>query len=363
MKKRLWLLALLCLLVLLCLVFLFVNGRTGVSGDRGSEELRDFVLSQGQVETSAGNAVTLQLVLTQGTRTVYQGEDGEEKERYEGVYELQTLDVQGQLLDRVELLNEQGGEGMRFCYRDFPWYFEDYNLDGQQDFFLGTESADWGSYRYLFTVTAEGGLRYLYDGPMGGSPVMDADSVTNAYLETGDGSADHRVFFLYQMDPEYSSHDFYTWNPELGTYRKRVDFTGVYPEGWSQDAADYLEGEWRITENALWERETEGPKYRVGETLRYTDGVFRRTDAAGATVYESDMRGCSVLEQSAEEFRDTHDVAADWPDAHTERVLIDLGEECDLGNVVYKLDDHTILVYELGSDGTFWMAVRTETRE
>lgn len=28
----------------------------------------------------------------------------------------------------------QGGAVMNFPFRDFPWYFEDYNLDGQQDF-------------------------------------------------------------------------------------------------------------------------------------------------------------------------------------------------------------------------------------
>lgn len=125
-----------------------------ISQDAQQEEQRDLIFSQGQVETSAGDTVTLQLVLTEGTRTICQNEEGENEEYYEGAYELQTRDVQGQLLDRKELLNEQGGEVMRFYHRDFPWYFEDYNLDGQQDFFLGTQAADRGNYRYLFTVTA-----------------------------------------------------------------------------------------------------------------------------------------------------------------------------------------------------------------
>lgn len=52
----------------------------------------------------------------------------------------------------------QGGAVMNFPFRDFPWYFEDYNLDGQQDFFLGTcigGSENYQSYHYLMTVTAE----------------------------------------------------------------------------------------------------------------------------------------------------------------------------------------------------------------
>lgn len=93
----------------------------------------------------------------------------------------------------------QGGAVMNFPFRDFPWYFEDYNLDGQQDFFLGTctgDSENYQSYHYLMTVTAEGEIGYLYDGPMwAGFWTLDADNITNMFLESGGGEPDYRTFF------------------------------------------------------------------------------------------------------------------------------------------------------------------------
>lgn len=329
------------------------------------EILQDFVLSEGQVETSTGDMVTLRLVLTEGARTAYQTQEGETAENYEGLYELQVLDSQGQFSDRTALSNEQGGETMCFFYRDFPWYFEDYNLDGQQDFFVGTKTEDGRNYHYFFTITAQGELEYLFDGPMWGDYwPMSADEITNLYLESGGGEHDFRTLFLYQMNMEYSSHDFYTWSPEYEKYRKSVDFTGVYPEGWNREAADYLEGDWRITGMDIWSREETEPEYRIGETLSYTDGTFRCMDAAGNVKYESDIAGCSSLAQNAEEFENTFDVA--WPSAYaqeTRRILLNLGEGADIGNVVYVLDENRILVYDLTSQGVFWTAARVQQGE
>jgi len=328
-----------------------------------SEELREFVLSEGQAEISAGDRVTLRLVLTEGTRSVYRGQDGAETEEYEGIYELRTLDAQGQLLDSKALANGQGGREMRFYYKDFPWYMEDCNLDGQQDFFLGTKTEDGRSYHYFFTVTAEGKLEYLYDGPMWGDYwPMGADGITNLYLESGliEG---HLELFLYQMNAEYSSHDFYTWSPDFGKYRKSVEFTDVYPEDWDQNAADYLEGDWRVSGIDIWEQEQTRPNERIGEILRYGDGIFQSLDTAGNVRYEGNIRGCSSLTQSGEEFWNTYNVA--WLDAYAQdarRILVNLGENADFGNAVYVLDENTMLVYDLWGGTRFWTATRVRQR-
>ena len=188
--------------------------------------------------------------------------------------------------------------------------------------------------------------------------------ITNLYLESGGGEHDFRTLFLYQMNPEYSSHDFYTWSPELEKYRKGVDFTGVYPEGWNQEAVDYLEGDWRVTGIDIWSREEPEPEYRIGETLSYADGTFRWIDAAGNVKYESEIAGCSSLAQNAEEFENTFDVT--WPSAYaqeTRQILLDLGEDAGIGNVIYMLDENRILVYDLTSQGVFWTAARVQQGE
>lgn len=334
-------------------------------GQQGQQEkLQNFVLSEGQVETSVGNAVTLQLVLVEGTYTSYQVPGSTAAENYEGIYELRTLDAQGQLLDKVELVNEQGGNTVSFAYRDFPWYFEDYNLDGKLDFFVGTKAADGRSYHYLFTVTAEGGLEHLFDGPMWESYIpMTAQDITYMGLESGGEEHDFREMLLYQANEEYSSHDFYNWSPYLEKYRKCVEFTGVYPEGWNQDAADYLEGEWRISGIDMWNQDLPRPDERIGEILNYTGGAFQQLDAEGNVVYENNMAGCSSLVQSSEEFWDTFNMAWFTPDAeNARRILVNLGEECRLGNVIYVLDDNSMLVYDLRGGGAFWTATRVELR-
>lgn len=335
----------------------------GAAAFRKQETMQDFVLSEGRVEAAAGNVLTLRLVLTEGTYTGYQTQESALTENYEGIYELQTLNAEGQLLDRMKLTDEQGGSTMKFAYRNFPWYFEDYNLDGQLDFFLGTKAADGRSYHYLFTVTAEGGLQSLFDGPMWESYIpMTAEDITRIWLESG-GEHDFREMVLYQADAEYSSHDFYNWSPYVKKYRKSVDFTGVHTNGWAQEAADYLEGEWRISGIGMWNQEQARPDGHIGEILSYTDGVFRRLDAAGDVAYESNMAGCSTLVQSAEEFLDTFNMG--WLTAEAEearRILVNLGGECDLGNVIYVLSDNCMLVYELGSSEAFWTATRAELR-
>lgn len=326
------------------------------------EKLLDYILSEGQTDMSTGGRVTLRLVLTEGTRNVYRGQDNEETVEYEGTYELQMLNAQGQMLDRRALANEQGGREMRFFYKDFPWHTQDYNLDGQQDFFLGTKTADGRSYHYFFTVTAEGKLEYLYDGPMWGDYwTMSAEDITDLSLQ-GEGP-DYHQLFLYQMNGEYSSHDFYTWDPYLGKYRKSVDFTGVYPEGWDQEVADYLEGDWRVSGIDIWTQEESRPDYRIGEILRYADGVFRSLDATGNVAYEGNIQGCSSLTQSGEEFWNTFNVA--WLDAYAQdarRILVNLGENAYFGNAIYILDENTMLVYDLASDGEFWTATRVRQR-
>ena len=57
------------------------------------------------------------------------------------------------------------------------------------------------------------------------------------------------------MNREYSSHDYYTWEPYFGEYRKNVVFTGVYPQGQDREAADYLEGAWRVAGVDMWDQE------------------------------------------------------------------------------------------------------------
>lgn len=334
-----------------------------LSQPQQQESLVDYVLSQGRAEASADSMVTLRLVLTEGMHSTYQNQEGVLAENYEGVYELQSLDAQGQLLDRVELVNEQGGMTMSFAYRDFPWYFEDYNRDGQQDFFLGTKGADGGSYYYFFTITAQGELEYLFDGPMEEEYwPMDADFITNPHFEGGGvEDPDYRTVFLYHTDREYSSHDFYTWSPYFGKYRKRVEFTGVYTEDWDQEAVDYLEGDWCITGIDMWSQEGERPEYCIGEILSYTGGAFRRSDAEGNVKQESNIAGCSSLLQSPEEFWNTFDMA--WPDVYAQdarRILVNLGEGVERGSVIYVLDDNRMLVYEMGSQNTFWTATRVK---
>ncbi|MDE5891307.1 MAG: hypothetical protein K2H45_00135, partial [Acetatifactor sp.] len=341
------------------------SGQPADGGQQGQrEKLQNFVLSEGQVETFAGSAVTLQLVLTEGTYTSYQVPGSTAAENYEGIYELRTLDAQGQILDKVELVNEQGGNTMSFAYRDFPWYFEDYNLDGQQDFFMGTKAADGRSYHYLFTVTAEGGLEYLFDGPMWESYIpMTAQDITFMGLESGGGEHDFREMFLYQANEEYSSHDFYNWSPYFEKYRKRVEFTGAYPEGWNQDAVDYLEGEWHISGIDMWNQDLPRPDDRIGEILNYTGGAFRQLDTEGNVVYENNMAGCSSLVQSSEEFWDTYNMAWFTADAeNARRILVNLGEECRLGNVIYVLGDNSMLVYDSSMGGAFWTATRVDLR-
>lgn len=195
---------------------------------------------------------------------------------------MQVLDEQGQILSTVDLVNEQGSAVMNFCCRDFPWRITDYNRDGQLDLFLGTKAADGRSYHYLMTVTDQGELSYLYEGPMWeGYWPMEAEDITNVGLESGDDRYDYRVFFLYQMNQEYSSHDFYTWSSDLEQYRKSVVFTEVYPERQDQEALNYLEGSWRISGIDMWNQKWPRPNNRIGEVLYYENGNFQQQNLAG----------------------------------------------------------------------------------
>ncbi len=74
------------------------------------------------------------------------------------------------------------------------------------------------------------------------------------------------------MNREYSSHDYYTWEPYFGEYRKSVVFTGVYPQGQDREAADYLEGAWRVAGVDMWDQEQPRPDNRIGEVLSYENG-------------------------------------------------------------------------------------------
>ena len=167
-------------------------GNSSTQSDQELESFQNLVLSQSPMSPVEGQTLTVQLVMTEGV--YYTREQVPESlfpENYEGSYQLRTLDTQGRLLDAVDLTNGQGGAVMNFPFRDFPWYIEDYNLDGQQDFFLGActgGSENYQSYHYLMTVTAEGEIGYLYDGPMwAGFWTLDAENNTNMFLESGGG--------------------------------------------------------------------------------------------------------------------------------------------------------------------------------
>ena len=343
-------------------------GNSSTQSDQELESFQNLVLSQSPMSPVEGQTLTVQLVMTEGV--YYTREQVPESlfpENYEGSYQLRTLDAQERLLDAVDLTNGQGGAVMNFPFRDFPWYFEDYNLDGQQDFFLGTctgDSENYQSYHYLMTVTAEGEIGYLYDGPMwAGFWTLDAENITNMFLESGGGEPDYRTFFLYQMNREYSSHDYYTWEPYFGEYRKSVVFTGVYPQGQDREAADYLEGAWRVAGVDMWDQEQSRPDNRIGEVLSYENGSFRQLNQAGALAYAHATRGVSSLLQSKEEFWDTYNML--FPGDNEEpvrRILVNAGEDCLFGNVVYVVSENEMRVCDLENTGTFWTVIREDLR-
>lgn len=253
-------------------------GNSWDPSDREFEKIQNLVLSQTRFSPVEGQNLTLQLVLTEGV--YYTREQAPESlfaENYEGSYQLRTLDEQGRVLNTVDLENDQGGEVMNFPCRDFSWYFEDYNLDGRQDFFLGTKAANRRSYHYLMTVTDQGEFTYLYDGPMWeGYWPLAAENITDIKLESGGGEHDFRTLFLYQTNLEYSSHDFYTWSPYFEQYRKSVVFIDVYPEGQDQEALNYLEGSWRISGVDMWDQDQPRPSNRIGRCCAMKTAVSGR---------------------------------------------------------------------------------------
>lgn len=165
------------------------------------------------------------------------------------------------------------------------------------------------------------------------------------------------------MNREYSSHDYYTWEPYFGEYRKNVVFTGVYPQGQDREAADYLEGAWRVAGVDMWDQEQSRPDNRIGEVLSYENGSFRQLNQAGALAYAHATRGVSSLLQSKEEFWDTYNML--FPGDNEEpvrRILVNAGEDCLFGNVVYVVSENEMLVCDLKNTGTFWTVIREDLR-
>ena len=140
-------------------------------------------------------------------------------------------------------------------------------------------------------------------------------------------------------------------------------FTGVYPQGQDREAADYLEGAWRVAGVDMWDQEQPRPDNRIGEVLSYENGSLRQLNQAGDLAYDHVTRGVSSLLQSKEEFRDTYNML--FPGDNEEpvrRILVNADEACLFGNVVYVVSENEMLVCDLKNTGTFWTVIREDLR-
>lgn len=148
--------------------------------------LTEAVLGEASV-TSDGNDYRIQLVMTEGEyfSEEYAGAGGGiYEENFQGAYELRALRRNGDIVFRLQVADEDGGERFNFGGR-FELAAADYNADGCADFTLGIwGSSSMGIY-YLYTVYGDGQITLAY--PHG---IEDAGlDFSRVFEQTEDGFA------------------------------------------------------------------------------------------------------------------------------------------------------------------------------